>query len=296
MPLRSAQVTIVNELKSKTLAWAMMAPLLVAASLAPVRSMAGADVRLYALDCGHASIKDMGMFSDTGEYDGKPGDIADPCFVIRHPKGVLLWDTGLGDKFAATKEGVDVMPGIHVTVPITLVEQLHSLALTPKDVSYVAFSHFHFDHTGNANAFPDSVWILNKAELSAALSATPPSGVVPETFSGYKTAKTQMIDGDYDVFGDGTVRILRAPGHTAGHQVLELKLQKAGTVILSGDLYHSRANREFMRVPMMNLSRADTLASMERIERIVQNTKAHLVVQHDPLDFQALPKFPAYLD
>ncbi|HWY95815.1 MAG TPA: N-acyl homoserine lactonase family protein [Steroidobacteraceae bacterium] len=285
-----------NELKSKTLAWAMMAPLLVAASLAPVRSMAGADVRLYALDCGHASIKDMGMFSDTGEYDGKPGDIADPCFVIRHPKGVLLWDTGLGDKFAATKEGVDVLPGIHVTVPITLVEQLHSLALTPKDVSYVAFSHFHFDHTGNANAFPDSVWILNKAELSAALSATPPSGVVPETFSGYKTAKTQMIDGDYDVFGDGTVRILRAPGHTAGHQVLELKLQRAGTVILSGDLYHSRANREFMRVPMMNLSRADTLASMERIERIVQNTKAHLVVQHDPLDFQALPKFPAYLD
>jgi len=286
----------VNEKKSKTLAWAMMAPLLVAASLAPVRSMAGADVRLYALDCGHASFKDMGMFSDTGEYDGKPGDIADPCFVIRHPKGVLLWDTGLGDKFAATKEGVDVLPGIHVTVPITLVEQLHSLALTPKDVSYVAFSHFHFDHTGNANAFPDSVWILNKAELSAALSATPPSGVVPETFSGYKTAKTQMIDGDYDVFGDGTVRILRAPGHTAGHQVLELKLQKAGTVILSGDLYHSRANREFMRVPMMNLSRADTLASMERIERIVQNTKAHLVVQHDPLDFQALPKFPAYLD
>ena len=285
-----------NEKKSKTLAWAMMAPLLVAASLAPVRSMAGADVRLYALDCGHASFKDMGMFSDTGEYDGKPGDIADPCFVIRHPKGVLLWDTGLGDKFAATKEGVDVMPGIHVTVLITLVEQLHSLALTPKDVSYVAFSHFHFDHTGNANAFPDSVWILNKAELSAALSATPPSGVVPETFSGYKTAKTQMIDGDYDVFGDGTVRILRAPGHTAGHQVLELKLQKAGTVILSGDLYHSRANREFMRVPMMNLSRADTLASMERIERIVQNTKAHLVVQHDPLDFQALPKFPAYLD
>ena len=274
----------------------MMAPLVVAASLAPVRSMAGADVRLYALDCGHASIKDMGMFSDTGEYDGKPGDIADPCFVIRHPKGVLLWDTGLGDKFAATKEGVDVLPGIHVTVPITLVEQLHSLALTPKDVSYVAFSHFHFDHTGNANAFPDSVWILNKAELSAALSATPPSGVVPETFSGYKTAKTQMIDGDYDVFGDGTVRILRAPGHTAGHQVLELKLHKAGTVILSGDLYHSRANREFMRVPMMNLSRADTLASMERIERIVKNTKAHLVVQHDPLDFQALPKFPAYLD
>jgi N-acyl homoserine lactone hydrolase len=289
-------VTIVNEMKSKSIALAMMTLLLMAAALAPTRSVAAADVRLYTLDCGHASFKDMAMFSDTGEYDGKPGEIADPCFVIRHPKGVLLWDTGLGDKFAATKEGVDVMPGLHVTVPITLIEQLHSLALSPKDVSYVAFSHFHFDHTGNANAFPDSVWILNKAELGAALSTAPPSGVAPETFSGYKTAKTQMIDGDYDVFGDGTVRILRAPGHTAGHQVLELKLQRAGTVILSGDLYHLRANREFSRVPMMNLSRADTLASMERIERIVKNTKAHLIVQHDPRDFQALPKFPAYLD
>jgi len=299
--LTREQVTIVNDMKlndvkSKSIALAATALLLMAAVLVPARSGAAADVRLYALDCGHASFKDMAMFSDTGEYDGKPGEIADPCFVIRHPKGVLLWDTGLGDKFAATKEGVDVMPGLHVTVSITLIEQLHSLALSPKDVSYVAFSHFHFDHTGNANAFPDSVWILNKAELGAALSTAPPAGVAPETFSGYKTAKTQMIDGDYDVFGDGSVRILRAPGHTAGHQVLELKLQKAGTVILSGDLYHLRANREFSRVPMMNLSRADTLASMERIERIVKNTKAHLIVQHDPQDFQALPKFPADLD
>ena len=174
--------------------------------------------------------------------------------------------------------------------------RLYALDLAPNGVSYMAFSHFHFDHTGNANEFPDSVWIINKAELSAALSAEPPSGVVPESFSAYKTAKTQMIDGDYDVFGDGTVRILKAPGHTPGHQVLEIKLQKTGTVILSGDLYHLRANREFMRVPVVNSNRADTLASMERIEKIVKNTKARVVVQHDPQDFQALPKFPAYLD
>lgn len=285
-----------SDIKSTPTASAAMALLFAAAWLAPARGVAAADVRLYALDCGHASFKDMGMFSDTGEYDGQPGEIADPCFVIRHPKGVLLWDTGLGDKFAATKEGVDVLPGIHVSVSITLIEQLHSLALTPKDVSYMAFSHFHFDHTGNANEFPDAVWILNKTELAAAISTAPPSGVVPETFSGYKTAKTQMIEGDHDVFGDGTVRILRAPGHTPGHQVLELKLQKSGTVILSGDLYHSRANREFMRVPVVNVNRADTLASMGRIEKIVKNTKARLIVQHDPQDFQALPKFPAYLD
>src|SRR5882757_5562314 len=144
------------------------APFVAAASGAPGTVP---QVRLYALDCGHATFADMGMFSDTGEYDGKPGKIADPCFLIQHPKGVLLWDTGLGDQFAAHSEGVDVMPGIHVTVQETLVDQLKSLGLAPAAVTYVAFSHFHFDHTGNANEFIKSVWILNKNELSAALSA-----------------------------------------------------------------------------------------------------------------------------
>ena len=285
-----------SAMNSRSIPSAAMAFFLTAAWLAPAPGRAATEVRMYALDCGHATFKDMGGFSDTGEYDGQPGEVADPCFLIHHPKGWLLWDTGLGDNLAATKAGVEVMPGIHLTVAVTLIEQLHSLSLTPKDVNYLAFSHFHFDHTGNANEFPDAVWIINKAELAAALSPTPPTGEVPDSFSGYKTAKTQMIDGDYDVFGDGTVRILRAPGHTPGHQVLELKLAKTGTVILSGDLYHSRANREFARVPVVNASRADTLASMDRIEKIAKNTKARVVVQHDPQDFQALPKFPAYLD
>jgi N-acyl homoserine lactone hydrolase len=114
--------------------------------------------------------------------------------------------------------------------------------------------------------------------------------------SAYTKVKTQLIDGDYDVFGDGSVRILRAPGHTPGHQVLAIKLDKAGTVVLAGDLYHTRANRQFRRVPTVNVERADTLASMDRIEHIVANTHARLIVQHDPGDFRSLPKFPAYLD
>jgi N-acyl homoserine lactone hydrolase len=255
-----------------------------------------AELRLYALDCGHATFKDMGVFSDTGEFDGKSGEIAVPCFLIRHPKGDLLWDAGLGDHYNYPKEGSDAAPGVHVTVPVTLVAQLQSLNLTPKHINFIAFSHLHWDHTGNANDFPDSVWIMNKTELAAALTLPPPGGVLPETWSAYKTAKTETIDGDYDVFGDGRVMILRAPGHTPGHQVLKLKLQKSGTVILSGDLYHLRVNRLFKRVPVYNVDRADTLASMGRIETIIKNTHARLIVQHDPRDFQALPKPPAYLD
>jgi N-acyl homoserine lactone hydrolase len=263
---------------------------------APPCAASVAQLRLYVLDCGHADFKDMGGFSDTGEYDGKPGEIAVPCFLIRHPKGDLLWDTGLGDRFAATKEGSDAAPGVHVRVPKTLVAQLQSLGLEPKAVNYVAFSHLHWDHTGNANEFPDSIWILNRAELTAALSLPPPGGVLPETWNAYKNAKTETIDGDYDVFGDGTVMILRAPGHTPGHQVLKLKLQKSGTVILSGDLYHLRANRQFKRVPVYNTNRADTLASMSRVDTILKNTGGRLIVQHDPRDFRALPVPPAFLD
>ncbi|MBS0367308.1 MAG: N-acyl homoserine lactonase family protein [Proteobacteria bacterium] len=253
-------------------------------------------MRLYALDCGHASFTDMGFFSDTGEYAGQSGAIADPCFLIRHPKGTLLWDTGLGDKLAANPAGLDPEPGVHLSVPVTLVGQLAALGLTPADVTYVAFSHFHFDHTGNANLFGASNWIVNKAELAAALGPNPPSAVDPALISAYKTAKTRQIDGDLDVFGDGSVTILKAPGHTPGHQVLELKLAKAGVVVLSGDLYHQRRSRAERLVPPFNSSRADTLASMDRIERIVKNTHARFVIQHDAADFAALPKFPAYLD
>lgn len=253
------------------------------------------DIRLYVLDCGRAQLKDMAPFSDTGEYNGKPGTIAVSCFLIQHPKGTLIWDTGMGDSLAEKRDGVDE-GGIHMTVSVTLVDQLKTLRLTPADITFVAFSHFHFDHTGNANLFPSSTWILNQAEVNWATASPTPGGVNSASFSSYKTAKTKMIDGDYDVFGDGSVRILRAPGHTPGHQVLMLRLKKSGTVILSGDLYHLRENYEHRRVPDFNFNRADTLASMDRIEKIIQNSKARLIVQHDLGDFSAVPKFPAFLE
>jgi N-acyl homoserine lactone hydrolase len=285
-----------NNVRVRPIVSSAMALLLMGLSVARPCMAAAAELRLYVLDCGHATFKDMGGFSDTGEYDGVAGEIAAPCFLIRHPKGNLLWDAGLGDHYNYPKEGSDAAPGVHVTVPVTLMAQLKSLDLTPKNINFIAFSHLHWDHTGNANEFPDSIWILNKSELAAALTLPPPGGILPETWSAYKSAKNETIEGDYDVFGDGTVMILRTPGHTPGHQVLKLKLQKSGTVILSGDLYHLRANRTFKRVPVYNVNRADTLASMSRVEAIIKNTRGRLIVQHDPQVFQALPKPPAYLD
>jgi N-acyl homoserine lactone hydrolase len=265
-----------------------------AAATADVKAVAQAPVRLYALNCGTLEFKDLRLFADTGEYDGQTATIAVPCFLIRHPKGTLVWDTGLDPKFVQRSD--NGARGIRATMEISVEKQLQQLNLKPTDITYLAFSHMHLDHTGNANLFTASTWILNRTEMQWASQPTGGGPVAPDTFSGYQHAKTQLIDGDYDVFGDGTVRILKAPGHTPGHQVLFLTLPKSGKVLLSGDLYHFRRDREQKLVPLFNTNRADTLASFDRIERLVANTKARLVIQHDPQDFKALPKFPAYLE
>jgi glyoxylase-like metal-dependent hydrolase (beta-lactamase superfamily II) len=252
------------------------------------------EVRLYAIECGRIDVKDLGAFADTGEYDGKPGTLIVSCYLIRHPKGTLLWDTGLSDKLAENKAGVD--DGYKLSVVRPLIDQLKSIDVTPADVTHVAFSHFHFDHTGNANDFGASTWIINRAELAWAESTPTPFGVDPNSLSTSKTAKTKLIDGDFDVFGDASVRILKTPGHTPGHGVLAVKLKKSGVVILSGDLYHTHENRTLKRVPVFNYQRADTLASIDRVEKIVKNTKARFIVQHDGKDVATLPKFPAYLE
>jgi N-acyl homoserine lactone hydrolase len=252
-------------------------------------------VRLYALDCGRAVFSDMSMFSDADDYDRQPGQLAVPCFLIRHPRGTLLWDTGLGDKIAANPAGAD-FNGIRFFVDITLQRQLEMLGLSPADIQFVAFSHFHLDHVGNANLFTKSTWIVNRSELNAAIGPAPPSGVDKSLISAYSHVETRLIDDDYDVFGDGTVRILKMPGHTPGHQALMLKLTHSGVVLLSGDLYHTLENRRLRRVPRVNVQRADTLASMDRFEHIADNTHARVIVQHSPEDFRLLPRFPKYLD
>ncbi len=257
--------------------------------------------RIYVLDCGSMSIRDMGLFSDTGKYDGQSGSVVDPCFLIQHPKGLLLWDLGLGDSFV----GHDVPPnadGVGIHVERSLQKQLEEIGVSNGDVRYLAFSHFHRDHTGNANAFTHSTWILNQLELDWGLSKPTPPIVDPATFSSYRSVQTLMIKGDHDVFGDGLVRILRTPGHTPGHQVLLVKLAKTGPVLLSGDLYHLRADRPLRpggggaQVMIVNVNRADTLASMDRVEEMLRNLHARLIVQHDPADYGKLPKPPGYLE
>lgn len=179
--------------------------LLAASSLAANAADPVSEVRMYAMDCGRIAIKNAAPFSDTGDYDGKSLDAVVSCYLIQHPKGTLLWDLGLNDEIAKSPKGVEAGGNFHMTVKTPLIEQLAQIGVKPADVTFIAFSHLHFDHTGNANAFAASTWLMNQAELAAVNSDTPPFGMDPSLVSARKTAKLQTYSGDHDVFGDGKV-------------------------------------------------------------------------------------------
>jgi glyoxylase-like metal-dependent hydrolase (beta-lactamase superfamily II) len=277
------------------LARALATVLLILPTMVTASAPSSPELRLYVLDCGRLEFQDLAPFSDTGEYDGHAGSLAEPCFLVRHPKGDLLWDSGLGDQYAAHPEGVQ-LPAYRAVVRKTLASQLREIGLAFGDIEYFAFSHAHADHLGNADKLAGAAWIVNPKELAWAQSTPAP----PRTNAALLTARNPdtsiPINGDFDVFGDGTVRIFAAPGHTPGHQTLLVTLRRQGAILLSGDLYHSRENREGRRMPVFNVSRADTLASMDRMERILRNVRGRLVIQHSMEDFNSLPHSPEFLD
>ena len=252
-------------------------------------------IKLYTLDCGLTQFTDAAVFSDTGEYDGEPIELPTPCYLIRHGDDWLLWDTGNGDHLAALRNGVEMFGG-RFTQPRTLVSQLAELGITPADVDYVAISHLHQDHTGNINLFSRSTFLIAGAELAWAQATPTPFGVNAEAIAPLRQARIETTDEDKDVFGDASVRILKAPGHTPGSRMLLINLPDTGPVLITGDLFHTRDNYRADRVPAINSSRAETLASSRRFRTLAQNLHARVVVQHAPEDYAAMPTFPAFLD
>jgi N-acyl homoserine lactone hydrolase len=273
----------------------MICTVLVAMAAAPQTSRASpfSAVKVYILDCGRIDVLDMDMFADDGSYAGVHKELVDPCYLIRHPKGDLLWDTGVGDQFA--KAGVTYIPGrITARVPITLQSQLQDLGVSPGSISFIAFSHEHIDHIGNANMFGGATWLLNRREHDWIISQEGHDGLPPPLLTQAIAAHKRWIDHDnFDVFEDGSVEIIQAAGHTPGHQVLLVRPSGAQPLLISGDLWHSRANYDHDRVPRINTSRSETIASFAKIRTIAKETGARILIQHAPEDFQPGEVSPA---
>lgn len=254
---------------------------LAACALLPLVATAQ-DLTLTRLDCGSGS-NDPRRFSDTFAYTETSRPFTFSCYVVRHPGGILVWDTGY-------------LPG---SVPNAtnkpLADLLQQMNVNPDDVKFVGVSHFHADHTGQLAPLKNATLLIGKGDWDG-ITATPP--MMGANAKGFETwiaekRKVETQQGDKDVFGDGSVMMLRAPGHTPGHSILLVRLKEMGPVLLSGDAVHFLENYDYEGVPGFNFDRAQTIASIQRIKQMQKNLKATLIIQHDPRDIGKLPAFPA---
>ncbi|HLQ77884.1 MAG TPA: N-acyl homoserine lactonase family protein [Terriglobia bacterium] len=253
-------------------------------------------LKLYVFDCGTIAPMSPQLYNLKVEEISANRGFITPCYLIVHSRGTLMWDVGqIPDaNFPAT--GGPATQGSFTSTQ-KLLPQLAAVGYKPSDITYLALSHYHSDHTANANEFAGSTWIVQEIERTAMFAQPTPRIAQLATYSKLKDSKTVLLHGeDRDVFGDGTVVIKSAPGHTPGHQVLFLKLAKTGPVLLAGDLYHFPEERTLDRVPTFDTDAEQTRKTRKAIDEFLKQTGAQLWIEHDIATHAKLPKAPQYVD
>ena len=252
----------------------------------PAAPPAAAEVKmaLSRIDCGRVDVADFtGIFSDKKAYPPGPRQLASSCYFIRHGDRIMIWDTGFSIDLKGKKQDIG---GLIASLDRTVGEQLADGGLKPADVDVLGISHSHADHTGQAALFPTARLIIGKADFDGVKGKDDPFG--PWRTTGANVTTTA---GDLDIFGDGTVVAYFLPGHTPGHMALLVRL-KSGPVLLSGDVVHGDDTLELKAVPTFNTDRAQSIASMERFEKLAKETGARVIIQHELDDIAKLPAFP----
>jgi N-acyl homoserine lactone hydrolase len=267
---------------------AALSGLLMTVVAASAQTKSGVD-KLYILNCGEGVAGDISRWSP-GVDVGKSMPMAENCYLMHHTQGWLLWDTGVTDAIAALPNGQAPSDprAIHWYRPKTLASELNAVGVKPTDIKFLAISHTHPDHVGNVEMFPEATLLVQKAEYEW----PNPLGV-----GRFKPEHpVQKLDGDYDVFGDGSMMIISTPGHTPGHQSLLVKLPKTGAIVLSGDAVHFKSNWDNRRVPSINADKEQTATSMQRIADVMAKEKAQLWINHDKAQRDTLKMAPGFYD
>ncbi len=257
--------------------------------------------KLYRLDCGHSLANDESVWTP-GENIGRDIEFSSTCWLIKHPSGWLLWDTGVPETALNNPQGWSTLPSLivyHLDRSVT--DQLAEIGLKPADIGRVAISHTHGDHIGNVWLFPDATILMQRAEYNWIYSPNGPNDNVNQLMALARKLlgtpkKLQLIDGDSDVFADGSVTLLSTPGHTPGHQSLLVHLRKSGFILLSGDVAHFEENFEKNIVPSLNTDKAASIASMDRVRQLIATYHATFFINHDKSQTDKLKLLPAFYD
>ena len=254
--------------------------------------------RMYVIECGENHVKDLSRWTP-GENVGKPFVFGDYCYLIKHANGWMLWDSGNPDRLAAMPEGLSsaALGGITAYMRKPLEASLKEIGVEPKDIRYFAMSHSHGDHSGNANLFAGSVLLMQAAEYAAVFGPEPQKyGIAAADFEKLRGAQVEKLNGDYDVFGDGSVVIKSTPGHTPGHQSLLVRLPKRGPVLLTGDAVHLVYSWEHELVPGFNFDQAASRRSIAALKQLVKETGAQVWINHDREQHNLIPKSPNFVE
>jgi N-acyl homoserine lactone hydrolase len=250
--------------------------------------------RLYVFDCGTL------VNNKPEDYNLQREEVNDTnmgvtCYLVMHPKGMLLYDTGLNDRLVGRPLYENVVEGYGQIKFNTLIGQLADIGVSPVDITYLVLSHYHWDHIGNASDYAGATWLVYKGDRDQMFSK--PARAYPwfNQYAALEKSKTTLLNGDHDVFGDGTVVVLATPGHTEGHCSLLVRLKNTGPVVLSGDLYHYLEERTLKRMPPEEKA-TGTIESRQKVEGLLQQTHAQLWIGHSMDFFRSVRKSPAWYD
>ena len=242
------------------------------------------------------------------QQPGEPFPGRCPCYLLEHPDGLVLFDTGVSHEMAAdplsygpngAAHMADFVETLDTSAGKPPVDHLEELGYAPSDVDTVVMSHLHTDHAGNLDSFPEATIVVQKAELRYAFWPDGPQRLfyLEGDFHHLRRldADVKAITDEYDVFGDGSVVAFPTPGHSPGHQSLEVTLE-SGTTILAADAANSRVGYEQGLVASFVWSLEDSMDSLTALKDRARTSDADVIVHHDPEDQDRLPDPPNALE
>ena len=253
-------------------------------------------IRVYALCTGYIELDRASMVSDLAA--GQPWTVPVASFLVDHPRGRLVFDTGvhcqarldpvgrLGAErvkrlTVKSKEGDDIVP------------QLARLGVKPSDVRYVANSHLHFDHCGGNEFFPRATFLVQRPELEAARRPGFVASYNPSPIDFDHALDYQMIDGEHDVFGDGAVVLIPTYGHTPGHQSLLVRAGKGAQLVCASDACYTRENMDRDVLPKILWNASVMRDSVAALRKLRDQAGATMFYGHDPAQWATIPRAPA---